>query len=203
MSVASLCSHGDNLAPASANDDARNRTADSQLAGRCEQPLGQARPGARPPDDPLQILRKTSGSKFESKTRVLIRYQKWCVAFFGWWWGLGGHSLFMFSETRRVLEPPPSTRRFPFQKCENQNNYRSTFQTIWFHSNLQRLKRSNKKKLYICMYIYIYIYIYIYNDTKQNLRGHEQDICKCLNLATILRELLSCLGLTLGSAVSE
>ena len=53
----------DNRAPISANDDSRNRTADPQLASRCAQPLGQARPGARPPEDPPKSLRKKSDPK--------------------------------------------------------------------------------------------------------------------------------------------
>ena len=37
-----------------------------------------------------------------------------------------------FSETRRVLEPPPSTWRSLSENCEKKNDYRNIFHTILF-----------------------------------------------------------------------
>ena len=87
----------DNRAPISANDDSRNRTADPQLASRCAQPLGQARPGARPPKwfsqnfaEKIRHKMWTQSSDFDSMSRLARS------AFFGWWWGLGGNIHFLY-----------------------------------------------------------------------------------------------------------
>ena len=90
------------------------------------------------------------------------------------------------TETRRVLEPLPSTWRSLCENCEKKNDYRNIFHTIWLNSNFQGLERYTttsyaiscrivsyriigRSDMNIYIYIYMFTYDYIFTHTCMNL----------------------------------